>query len=384
MEPIYALTILLVIFVLGEYIAKKTKAILSTTLVIALTLLILFWLGLDPNIIEIAAIDKLGLIMMGILICGMGSMIDFPELKRQWKVVIISLGGAICGVALIAFIGSFFMDSKMALAGAPIFAGANVSTLIVTTALADKGLESLATFCVLILVTQNFIGIPITSFLLKKEAKRFIKSPDAKEYMDIETSTNEETIEKKPLIEETPMLNLAKLGILGCLSFFLSSLTGGVIHYFVIVLLVGIVATKLGFLKKNVLDYTNSASLIIFMTTIIIFANLAKTTPQMIIDLIGPLLIVLFAGVLGVCLAGVILGKILKVSPLLAISLGLTCTFGFPTTMFIPKEVACAVGENEEEETAITNYLLPKMLIAGFVTVTIASVLIAGFVVTLL
>ena len=42
------------------------------------------------------------------------------------------------------------------------------------------------------------------------------------------------------------------------------------------------------------------------------------------------------------------------------------------------------IGRDEREKAAILNYLLPKMLTAGFVTVTIASVLIAGFVVNML
>ena len=52
--------------------------------------------------------------------------------------------------------------------------------------------------------------------------------------------------------------------------------------------------------------------------------------------------------------------------------------------MLIPREVSEAFGRTEEEKAAILNYLLPKMLTAGFVTVTIASVLLAGVAVQLL
>ena len=41
-------------------------------------------------------------------------------------------------------------------------------------------------------------------------------------------------------------------------------------------------------------------------------------------------------------------------------------------------------SEHETEKAAILNYLLPTLLTAGFVTVTIASVLIAGVVVRML
>ena len=48
------------------------------------------------------------------------------------------------------------------------------------------------------------------------------------------------------------------------------------------------------------------------------------------------------------------------------------------------QEVAKAMSSNEEEHSALLNYILPKMVTAGFVTVTISSVLIAGVVVNML
>lgn len=39
-----------------------------------------------------------------------------------------------------------------------------------------------------------------------------------------------------------------------------------------------------------------------------------------------------------------------------------------------------AVGRNEEEKQALLDYLLPKMLVAGFSTITISSLLVVGFV----
>ena len=149
-------------------------------------------------------------------------------------------------------------------------------------------------------------------------------------------------------------------------------------------LLFGILFSELGFLEKSILPQTESNGMIVFTTTVIIFTNLANTTPQQLIDMLVPLILLLVVGVVGVGVAGIILSKVLHMAPGMAISLGLTCTFGFPTTMFIPKEVANAMASNEEERMAIENYMLPKMVTAGFVTVTISSVLIAGVVVKML
>ena len=59
-------------------------------------------------------------------------------------------------------------------------------------------------------------------------------------------------------------------------------------------------------------------------------------------------------------------------------ALGVSCMFGFPGTLIIPEEVAKSQGETKEEQAYLVNLYLPKMLIAGLTTVSIASVVIAG------
>ena len=389
MNAIQAAVVLLIVFSLGEIIANKTKAILSTTLVIAIVLLISFWLGLTPKIFEIAQISGISGVLIGILLTSMGTLIDFPELARQWKTVIIGFACVVAAVAAIILIGIPVIGRQLAIAGAPIFAGANAATLIMTTALNEKGLPQIASFCVLVLVTQNFIGIPIASFLLRKEARVFIGSAEnIKRYAQSDESAAAGRTKRRllqlPKSFDTPIIFLTKLAIVAMIANYIAGLTQGKINYLLAAMLLGIVFTELGFLEKNILTKTQSSGFIIFATTMIIFTTLAQTSPEQVVSMIGPLLLCLVAGAVMVIVIGFIVGKLLKTSPYLAISLGLTCTFGFPTTMLMPQEVANAIGKTEEEKTALRNYLLPKMIIAGFVTVTIASVVVAGVVVGML
>ena len=388
MTPIQALVILLVIFAIGEIVADKTKALLSTTLVIAVVLLIGFWCGLPADIFSTAKIADISGVLIGLLITSMGTMIDFPELKRQWKTVIIGVGSVALGVAAIILVCSPIIGRNLAIAGAPIFAGANTATLVMTTALNEKGLTDIASFCVLMLVTQNFVGIPIASVLLRKEAKGFLKFP---ENLELYAKANEKTeagVSRRPLqlpaLFSKPSFVMVKLAVVAMISNFLAGLTQGTIHYFVAALLLGILFTELGFLDKNILSKTNAAGFIIFSTTMIIFTTLAQTTPGQLVSMIGPLLLSLGIGCVGVIIFGIVIGKALKVSPYLAISIGLTCTFGFPTTMLMSQEISSAIGSNDEEKAAILNYLMPKMITGGFITVTITSVLAAGVVVGML
>ena len=389
MPGIVALAILFSIYAVGELIAQKTKAVFSTVLGIALILLAGFWSGVLPRtLIEDAQISGFGNLIAGVLIVSLGTTIDFPELKRQWKVVVISLCCVICAVGAIILAGSPLMGSELAVSGAPIFAGGSAATLIMTTALKEKGLEYAGTFCIALYVTQKFIGVPIASLLLRRTARQFRDIPELVEEYSRQESPREGGKSAGPLALPAqfakPSVYLAKLGIVAVIAYYAAKLTGGKVHYFVMCLLMGALFFSLGFLEKGILAKTNSSGLITFFVTILIFSNPATTTPQQVLSVLPALALTALLGVGGTAAAGFVLGKLLNVPFGLAVSLGISCTFGFPTTMLIPQEVSEALGRNEKEKAAILNYLLPKMLTAGFVTVTIASVLIAGFVVNML
>ena len=170
---------------------------------------------------------------------------------------------------------------------------------------------------------------------------------------------------------------LAKLGLVATLSFYAAKLTGGHVHYLVMCLILGTVFFALGFLDKGILGKTQSSGLIIFFVTIVIFSN-------QVLSVLPPLLWSAVLGVAGLCVAAALCSRLFRMPFTLAVSLGITCTFGFPTTMLISQEVSTAMGETEEQRKALLNFLLPKMLVAGFVTVTITSVVLAGFVVNIL
>ena len=387
MPGITALTILLTIYGAGEMIAKKTKAVFSTVLGIAILLLIGFWTDILPEtIFSDCGVDKFGNIIAGILITSLGTTIDFEELKRQWKVVLVSLMGVLGAVAGFYVAGSLLGMKEMAIAGAPVFAGGSAATLIMTTALNERSMELAGTFCIVLYVMQKFIGIPAASFFLRREARSFRKNSDNIRLYRNKTKEEEEIIElqsgKKflslPRSFARPSVFLAKLAVSAMISYYLAEMTGGAVHYFVMCLIIGIILFSLGFLDKYILQKTQANGVITFLVTIIIFSNLASTTPAQVLEVLGPLTVLSLSGVAGVAAAGIAGARLFRMGTGLAISLGISCTFGFPTTMLMPQEVAQAIGETEEEKTAIENYLLPKMLTAGLVTVTIVSVLIAG------
>jgi hypothetical protein len=399
MNSLQAMTVMLLVFAFGEIVADKTKALLSAPLVIAFTLLMGFWFKL-PNgsfflpheMFKISTIGPTAGVLVGILLTSMGTLIDVAELKRQWKTLVVGIVSVAIATGAILILGPSIFGRDLAFTGAPIFAGANAAAVImldsVKTEFTDPDIvANLSSFVLLVLVFQNFVGIPISSFLLRKEARRFVKDPESMAlYLKNETqgqnvgATGKRKLLQLPDVFNRPTITLARLAVVSCIAQYLSGLTQGLVHYLVVCLLAGIFFTEWGFLERQALSKSGSGTLIAFATTMLIFTNLTQPTPQLLISLIFPLAACLAIGTLAAIVFGSIIGKVLGMSPLLAIPIVLTCTFGFPTTMFVSQEVAAAVGTTPEEKKALENYILPKMITGGFATVTIASILIAGFI----
>lgn len=389
MDGIVALMILLCAYAISELVAKKSKAVFSTVLTLAFLLLIGFWSNLLPKtIIKDAQVSSFGRLIAGILIVSLGTTIDFQEIKDQWKVVLTSVICVICAVGTIICIGSWVINPVIVIAGAPIFAGGSAATLIVTDALQEKGLWAANTFCIILYVTQKFIGIPIASYFLRKTAIALRQNPVfVKEFAEKNKTDGREirmAILRFGKEFDKPSVYLAKLSVVAVLAFWLSRLLQGILHYFVLCLILGMIFFALGFLDKDILRKTQSSGLITFLITILIFSNLAVTTPEQVFSVFPILLLTAFLGVGGVLASGWGCSKLFHIPFGLTVSLGISCTFGFPTTMLIPQEVAEAIGKTGEEKKALCNYLLPKMLTAGFITVTIASVVLAGIAVKII
>ena len=57
---------------------------------------------------------------------------------------------------------------------------------------------------------------------------------------------------------------------------------------------------------------------------------------------------------------------------------------GYPGTQIVTDEVVNALCASSEDKAAVSNVLLPRMLVGGFTTVSIASVIFAGIITPLI
>lgn len=396
MDGLLALTVLCVIFAVGDFVSAKTKSIFSMLFVSSVILMVGFWVGLPTTIFEDAALMSIGGIMIAFLITHMGTLMSFKDLKEQWRTVVISIG-AVAGIGIFLFlVGVPLLGKEYAVAAAPPISGGVVAAIMMGEAAKAKGLEVIAVFATLIVVVQGFFGYPVASILLGKEAKKLRENfrqnkNSTNSNATTETISTTKTLGERPKLLpplpqqlQTPYILLAKLGIVAVIGFQLAHLLNDIINPYVMCLIVGVAGRELGFLEEDILNKANAFGLAMVSLMAIIFANLTQATPQMLGQLLFPLVGSIVLGLIGIAIASILLGKLVGYSKEMSISIGVSALFGFPGTFIIANEVANSVGETEEETEAILAEILPKMLVAGFVTVTISSVVLAGIMVNLM
>lgn len=379
MSGVLDLTAVLVMYAFSELVARKTHAIIDTVLTISVLALLGFWTGILPKSVFVdSGIDKFGMAIVGLMLTSLGTTINLAELKREFKVVLIAIGCAVGASLLIVIVAFLLGQRNYGIVGAPIFAGGNAATLVLLTALKAHHLQTLTTYALAVLTFQNFIGIPIATYALRHEAQELLATGLPTNQQEETTHTSRKLLQL-PDSANTPAMCLAKLGLIASLSFGTSLLIKGTINYLVICFVLGILFYQLGFLDEGIINKTASSGLITFLVTVVILDSLANTSPHQVLVVIVPLLACLLVGTFGVVVTAYLISKFSNTSFAMAVALGMTCTFGFPTTMIMSQEVASSAGRTSEEQAALEKYFLPKMLTAGLVTVTLISVFFAGF-----
>lgn len=166
MDSLIALTIILVVFGVGDIIAVKTKSVLSMLFTASVIFLVSFWLGLPQSIFLDSMMIDLGNLLIVLLLVHMGTLMNIEQLKQQWKTVLIALS-AVVGIALfVPLIGGFIIGFEEALIAAPPISGGIIASIIMGDAANELGLSNLALLAALIVVVQGFVGFPLASYFL--------------------------------------------------------------------------------------------------------------------------------------------------------------------------------------------------------------------------
>ena len=379
-------------YLIGDAVSNLTKAWIPSVFVTAVVLLIGFWTVIPQTVVSDSMLIPFGsTIGIYLLLVHMGTIISLKQLAEQWKTIVICLVGLL-GMCLCSWLIAIpIIGKEFVVAGLPPLTGGIVAAVTMQSAAQAKGLEEAALFAIAMYCVQGFAGYPLTAVCLQLEGKKLLKDfranggkadKDAVEKAnELEAGTAAKT-EKKKLIPELPakwngpVMIFLKMGIVAWLAIRVGAITG--ISGAVWALILGVIGTTIGFLDVNSLTKANSYGIIMFALMMYVFDGLKTATPALLGEVIGPMLLLIVIGVAGMAVFEFVAAKLLKVDYPLALANGLTALYGFPPNAIITENTCKALGETPEEFDYLMSEMYPSMIVGGFTTVTITSVIIAG------
>ncbi|WP_022819401.1 hypothetical protein [Fusobacterium russii] len=392
MSAVLCLLVVMIAMSIGDIVSMKTKAFVPSVFVTAFVFLLGFWYILPSDVVSKATLGMpVALVAMYLLIVHMGTLMNVRELISQWRTVVISLAGVGGIILFLMTIGVFVLGRETAVVGAPPLTGGIVAAIIMKDAATTLGNDNLAVIAILVYVVQGFVGYPLTALLLKREGKRLL---NIYKNSDVKISTAQENTVKKetektllPVVPEkynTTYLILARLALVAWLADIFTKLVntyifnGSFLSPFVTCLIFGVIAAEIGIVDRQPLNKANAFGWMMTVLMAFIFEGLNKATPEMLKQVAIPLLGIIIIGVTGLLILSFITGKILKESPYMALPIALNALYGFPPNFILTNEVINSLSDDKEELKYLSQIMVPKMLIGGFTSVTIASVIIGG------
>lgn len=376
MTPVYAAAILFGILAVSEVIGIVSKAWIPSMLVAFLLYLALLWSGLiSPDLLKISTLGPAGGVFVGAVIAHMGTMIPISQTKAQWRSIVIGLVGVAGATALILAVASPLFGYQTAAASVGPVAGGIVAFLISSEKLKAIGHPELVVVPALVLAIQSLIGMPIANVMLRKYAKQVLERNAHAEGAAAKAPEFHPKV-LMPKSWQQPTILVACMIGLGALATFLDKLTG--LNYGVWALLLGLAAAAAGLVPEAALEEAKSFGLAMPLIIMVVLGSMNSVTPAMLKAAIGPALVVLGLGAAGIFAAGWVISKLVKWSPLLGIPVALTALFGFPADYLLCQEISRSLGRDEDQQKEIMSEIYTPMLIGGFTTVTISSVVLAS------
>lgn len=376
--PFGALVVMLFVMVLGEVITKVTKGWLPSALVVTLVLCAGFWTILPADLIARAGISAtLFQVISGLLVANLGTLIGRKEMFAQWKTVLICLMGLASIILICLTAGSALFGWSNAVAAAPPICGAAIATAMVRAAAEASGNTQAALIAVVCMAVQCLVGYPLGAFCLNKETKRLSALYKKGELQVPADAVAAEAVEGKKKMTSTNM-TLLKLAVIVLISYYLQLLTRGYISMYVWCLVLGFIAHEGKIVETDALTKANAYGLSMTLLLLYLFGGLSGSSPETIIPVFGIAISLVLMSAVAMAVMAVIASKIFKQSFYMAFVIVLNAFFGFPINVMLTNEALDNNITDPAERAAVNAQIMPKMLIAGFTSVTIVSVFVAG------
>ncbi|MCL1993237.1 MAG: hypothetical protein FWG66_09850 [Spirochaetes bacterium] len=395
MTFILAFAIIVCLQGLGDVVSAKTKGKVPSIFVACVLFLAGFWTiiptqiagpsGATVTLTQMAGISgSLFSVMLALLVTNMGTLMSVKELFAQWKTIVIGVVAVIAAVAAVYWLGAFLFEPIHGIVVAPSLVGGLAAVNMMMQASGEAGRPDLATIAILIFSMQGLVGYPLMNFFLRRQAKNVLDDYKAGKIALKGAAAGDATVPPWKIIPDTPskyqtpIVLISKLVLVTFIADSVSTLTGGAVNTLVLCLVFGITATELGFLEKKLLAKAETMGIMMIVLMGFVFGGLANATPSVLMEVFAPLVTLFFLGTGMLVFVGIAIGKMFfKETWAMSGAIVLNCLCGFPPNFVLTNETSKNMSANDSEYEILMQEMLPKVLVGGFATVTVTSVIIA-------
>jgi len=375
----------MLLYAVGKVISKKTKGIIVEGLFLSVVYVAGFLTGVFPTntLMDTGVPAMMGAFGTMLLVANLGTMIELSRFLKEWKTVAICLGGMAVMALLFCTLGIALFGRYYSLCALPPVAGGIVAAGLVTSAAEAAGMTDYGAFASLVCSLQTFISVPIASYLLRKYTDRLVADQSYRKAAGGDAGKGGidlRIIKGFPKNWDDGSMMVARVLIVTMLGMYLSKLTGGKLPAAVVVLVLGVLFTEFGFLNRQSLAKAGYMNLLIMGLVMSLPNSFRNLTVEALGQMLLPILFFLFLGAGGLILGGLVVGRILHIDWKLAAASSLAAMYGYPLTEIIPRAVVGSYELPAEDEEMLLEAVMPPLIIAGFATVTVASVALAGFI----
>lgn len=397
MSLINSLTILVGIYLLGVLISKWTNGRVGSALATLPIMFIMFWTGiLTPADIDASHLPAVYDIMTAVILVNVGTTFDLKMLRKEWRLVILCLGSLLgCGVIVLT-VGTILFGRDLAFTCYPSLAGGMVATMLMQQAALEKGLEEVAAIVLLVLTVQQWFSMPLITNFTRLEAKRLQKGFDPAMIKQTGTSTTElaatpqkaKLIDRLPESYNNPYIDFFLLCLFSAIANWLSSITSaptkGLLGSALVGMIVGVVARAAGVITKDPLSRSKLMPFFMLAMVMSMRKSLAALSVQGLLNSLIPVVGIILLGAVGIIGVAILVGKFVGLSVPMSIVVGIQAYSGYPINYQMGLETIEAVATTPEEQEYLKAEILPKIVIGGVISVSVASVIIGSIFVSLL
>lgn len=387
MENLLFFCYVMIAMFVGEWISTKTRSWVPSIFVTALIFLIGFWTVLPKDLVKQASYSTPFIsICIGLLLVHLGTLMNLKKLLQQWKAVCIALLG-VCGTMILTLsVGLMFFGKDLVVATVPTLTGGLVSAALMTQGIKTAGLTAIVAYPVSMFVVHHIISFPLISSMLKQEGRRLQKVYDEDPEKAQASVSNETTDYSKRhgffslgKDYDTSAFIMAKVALVAVFSYWVSNLTGGSVNANVLCLVFGVIFHEIGFLDDNAMNKAGVFNWLMYGLLAYILAELNATTPQTIGAILLQVVVLIALGLFGMFVVSFLLAKPFGMTRQMAFACSLTALCGFPADYILTTDVVNNLTKDKKEQSFLLDNMLPKMLVGGFATVSVASIFIASF-----